>query len=168
MVHAPPGNGIVGADVDSEELLIPNCMGNAQFGMHGATALGWMTLEGTKSAGTDLHSKTAKILGFKLKGITIRGFMGLDVDIGSSCTLPQTWAATPTDPTRFWFGGSECFVFNKLQEIANSEKPALRCSMTHALSSQTDRDWIICPRESTGRPILGSPHAGRIDGIYSS
>ena len=37
--------------------------GDAQFGIHGATALGWMTLEGTKSAGTDFHSKTEKILG---------------------------------------------------------------------------------------------------------
>lgn len=38
-------------------------MGDAQFGMHGSTALGWMTLEGTKAQGTDLHSKTAEILG---------------------------------------------------------------------------------------------------------
>ncbi len=37
-------------------------MGDAQYGMHDATALGWMTFEGTKSFGTDLHSKTAKIL----------------------------------------------------------------------------------------------------------
>ena len=38
--------------------------GDAQFGMHGATALGWMTIEGTKSApGTDFNSKTEKILG---------------------------------------------------------------------------------------------------------
>jgi hypothetical protein len=27
-------------------------MGDAQIGIHGATAIGWMTLEGTKSAGT--------------------------------------------------------------------------------------------------------------------
>jgi hypothetical protein len=39
-------------------------MGDAQFGLHGATtAIGWMTLEGTKATGTDLHSKTAGILG---------------------------------------------------------------------------------------------------------
>lgn len=62
MVRAPPGYAIVGADVDSEELWIASVMGDAQFGMHGATAIGWMTLEGTKAAGTDLHSKTAKIL----------------------------------------------------------------------------------------------------------
>jgi len=63
MVRAPKGYAIVGADVDSEELWISSCMGDAQFGLHGATALGWMTLEGTKAAGTDLHSKTASILG---------------------------------------------------------------------------------------------------------
>ena len=63
MVRAPPGYAIVGADVDSEELWISSCMGDAQFGLHGASAIGWMTLEGTKAAGTDLHSKTANILG---------------------------------------------------------------------------------------------------------
>ena len=34
--------------------------GDAQFGMHGAMALGWMTLEGTKSAGTDFLFKNCK------------------------------------------------------------------------------------------------------------
>ena len=34
-------------------------MGDSQAGGHGATALGWMTLQGEKSLGTDLHSKTA-------------------------------------------------------------------------------------------------------------
>jgi DNA polymerase gamma 1 len=62
MIRAPPGYAIVGADVDSEELWIASVMGDSQFGLHGATAIGWMTLEGTKAAGTDLHSKTAKIL----------------------------------------------------------------------------------------------------------
>ncbi len=63
MVKAPPGYSLVGADVDSEELWICSVMGDAQFGIHGATAVGWMTLEGTKALGTDLHSKTASILG---------------------------------------------------------------------------------------------------------
>ncbi|KAJ9121192.1 hypothetical protein QFC24_004866 [Naganishia onofrii] len=62
MIRAPAGYAIVGADVDSEELWIASVMGDSQFGMHGATAIGWMTLEGTKATGTDLHSKTAKIL----------------------------------------------------------------------------------------------------------
>ena len=51
------------------------CMGDAQFDMHGGTALRWMTLEGTKSAGTDLHSKMAKTPACnatELKCLTIR------------------------------------------------------------------------------------------------
>jgi DNA polymerase gamma 1 len=63
MIKAPPGHKFVGADVDSEELWIASLLGDAEFGIHGATAIGWMTLEGTKAAGTDLHSKTAEILG---------------------------------------------------------------------------------------------------------
>ena len=65
MVRAPPGCAILGADVDSEELWISRAMGDAQFGvfgLHGATALGWIALEGTKVAGTDLRSNTARIL----------------------------------------------------------------------------------------------------------
>lgn len=63
MIRAPPGYKFVGADVDSEELWIASLIGDSIFKMHGGTALGWMTLEGTKSEGTDLHSKTASILG---------------------------------------------------------------------------------------------------------
>ncbi|CCX11547.1 Similar to DNA polymerase gamma, mitochondrial; acc. no. Q9Y767 [Pyronema omphalodes CBS 100304] len=63
MVKAPEGYVLVGADVDSEELWIASLVGDAQFKLHGAGALGFMTLEGTKNAGTDLHSKTANILG---------------------------------------------------------------------------------------------------------
>ncbi|KAJ1971373.1 DNA-directed DNA polymerase gamma mip1 [Dimargaris xerosporica] len=62
LVQAPPGYCLVGADVDSEELWISSLIGDAQFRMHGATALGWMTLQGTKSEGTDLHSNTARIM----------------------------------------------------------------------------------------------------------
>jgi DNA polymerase gamma 1 len=40
---------------------------------------------------------------------------------------------------KFWFGGTESFVFNKLEEIALSEQPttpALGCGITHALSKK--------------------------------
>lgn len=64
MVQAPPGYKIVGADVDSQELWIASVIGDAHHArMHGATPLGWMTLSGTKSAGTDMHSVTAKAVG---------------------------------------------------------------------------------------------------------
>ncbi|XP_045623051.1 DNA polymerase subunit gamma-1 [Procambarus clarkii] len=64
MIEAPPGYKFVGADVDSQELWIAAVLGDAYFsGEHGATALGWMTLQGKKSDGTDMHSRTAKNAG---------------------------------------------------------------------------------------------------------
>ena len=64
MVQAPPNYRIVGADVDSQELWIASVLGDAYaYGIHGATPLGWMTLSGTKSNGTDMHSITAKAVG---------------------------------------------------------------------------------------------------------
>ncbi|XP_028679587.1 DNA polymerase subunit gamma-1 [Erpetoichthys calabaricus] len=64
MVQAPPGYHLVGADVDSQELWIAAILGDANFaGMHGCTAFGWMTLQGKKSQGTDLHSRTAAAVG---------------------------------------------------------------------------------------------------------
>uniref|UniRef100_H3BE66 DNA polymerase subunit gamma-1 n=1 Tax=Latimeria chalumnae TaxID=7897 RepID=H3BE66_LATCH len=64
MVQAPPGYHLVGADVDSQELWIAAILGEAHFaGIHGCTAFGWMTLQGKKSSGTDLHSRTAATAG---------------------------------------------------------------------------------------------------------
>ncbi|KAL1666868.1 DNA polymerase family A-domain-containing protein [Schizophyllum commune] len=162
MVRAPPGYAIVGADVDSEELWISSCMGDAQFGIHGATALGWMTLEGTKSAGTDLHSKTASILGIsrdqakvfnysRIYGAGMRHAVLLLMQSNASMKHEEAqklaenlYASTKGKNThrtdlferKFWFGGSESYVFNKLEAIALSDKPetpALGCGVTHAL-----------------------------------
>ncbi|KAF5369324.1 hypothetical protein D9758_002746 [Tetrapyrgos nigripes] len=162
MVRAPPGYAIIGADVDSEELWISSCMGDAQFGMHGATAIGWMTLEGTKSAGTDLHSKTASILGIsrdqakvfnysRIYGAGMRHAMLLLQQGSSTITSEEAqklaqnlYASTKGKNThrndiferKFWFGGSESYLFNKLEEIALSDKPqtpALGCGVTNAL-----------------------------------
>lgn len=165
MVRAPPGYAIVGADVDSEELWISSAMGDAQFGFHGATAVGWMTLEGTKIAGTDLHSKTASILGLsrdqakvfnysRIYGAGMRHAVQLLLQANADM-LPeqaqrlaeQLYASTKGKNTqrtdvfgrKFWFGGTESFVFNKLEEIALSEQPttpALGCGITHALSKK--------------------------------
>ncbi|KAJ3595799.1 hypothetical protein NHX12_002213 [Muraenolepis orangiensis] len=64
MVQVPPGYHLVGADVDSQELWIAAVLGEAHFaGIHGCTAFGWMTLQGKKSQGTDLHSRTADTVG---------------------------------------------------------------------------------------------------------
>lgn len=64
MIQCPQGYHFVGADVDSQELWIASLLGDAHFqGIHGCTALSWMTLQGKKSDGTDLHSKTAQLVG---------------------------------------------------------------------------------------------------------
>ncbi|KAL4005952.1 hypothetical protein ACER0C_005665 [Sarotherodon galilaeus] len=64
MVQVPPGYHLIGADVDSQELWIAAVLGEAHFaGMHGCTSFGWMTLQGKKSQGTDLHSRTADAVG---------------------------------------------------------------------------------------------------------
>ena len=165
MVRAPDGYAIVGADVDSEELWISSCMGDAQFGLHGATAIGWMTLEGTKKAGTDLHSKTASILGIsrdqakvfnysRIYGAGMKHAMLLLLQSNASMLPEQAqrlaehlYASTKGKNThrtdmfgcKFWFGGTESFVFNKLEEIALSDQPktpALGCGVTYALSKQ--------------------------------
>ncbi|KAG6845692.1 hypothetical protein H0H87_004953 [Tephrocybe sp. NHM501043] len=165
MVRAPEGYAIVGADVDSEELWISSCMGDAQFGLHGATAIGWMTLEGTKAAGTDLHSKTASILGIsrdqakifnysRIYGAGMRHAVLLLLQSNASMLPDEAqklaenlYASTKGKNThradifgrKFWFGGTESFVFNKLEEIALSDKPqtpALGCGVTYALSKE--------------------------------
>ena len=64
LVQAPSGYSFVGADVDSQELWIAAVIGDSYFtGLHGSTALGWMTLQGSKADGTDMHSKVAKSVG---------------------------------------------------------------------------------------------------------
>lgn len=165
MVKAPPGWSIVGADVDSEELWICSVMGDAQFGLHGATAVGWMTLEGTKSAGTDLHSKTASILGTSRNQAKIFNYSriyGAGIRHATQLLLKANPAMAKEEATRkakelyastkgtnthskdsfgrkFWFGGTESFVFNKLEDVATSEAPrtpALDCGITAALSRQ--------------------------------
>lgn len=64
MVNVPKGYNLIGADVDSQELWIASTIGDAHFAkIHGSTALGWMNLQGKKSDGTDMHSKTASMIG---------------------------------------------------------------------------------------------------------
>ncbi|KIJ11720.1 hypothetical protein PAXINDRAFT_181805 [Paxillus involutus ATCC 200175] len=165
MVRAPNGYAIVGADVDSEELWISSCMGDAQFGLHGATAIGWMTLEGTKAAGTDLHSKTASILGIsrdQAKVFNYSRIYGAGMKHAVLLLLQSNVRMQPEEAKKlaenlyastkgknthrndifgkkFWFGGTESFLFNKLEEIALSDRPrtpALGCGITAALSKE--------------------------------
>lgn len=162
MVRAPRGFAIVGADVDSEELWISSVMGDAQFGMHGATAIGWMTLEGTKASGTDLHSKTATILGISRNDAKVFNYSriyGAGVTHAVQLLMKADPKASKDDATKlakklyastkgtknyradlfrrkFWYGGTESYLFNKLEEIAlaeNPQTPALGCGVTRAL-----------------------------------
>ncbi|TIA90529.1 hypothetical protein E3P99_01484 [Wallemia hederae] len=163
MIRAPPGYAFVGADVDSEELWICATLGDAQFGVQGATSIGWMTLEGTKSAGTDLHSVSAKILGIsrdqakvfnysRIYGAGVKHAVQLLLQSNPSMSEAEAkkratdlYAATKGTTMReafgkkFWYGGTESYVFNKLEEIALSDRPrtpTLGCEITAALSKK--------------------------------
>lgn len=162
MVRAPPGYVFVGADVDSEELWIASVVGDATFKIHGGNAIGFMTLEGTKAAGTDLHSRTASILGItrndakvfnygRIYGAGLKFAAQLLRQFNPSLSEKETeeiakklYATTKgTKTTRsalfkrpFWRGGTESFVFNKLEEFAEQEKPrtpVLGAGITEAL-----------------------------------
>jgi DNA polymerase gamma 1 len=162
MVKAPPGYAFVGADVDSQELWIASLVGDAQFQLHGGNAIGFMTLEGTKAAGTDLHSKTAKILGIsrndakvfnygRIYGAGLKFASTLLRQFNPSLTEKETndvasklYKETKGTRTRrkalaagtFWRGGTESFVFNKLEEFAEQERPrtpVLGAGITEAL-----------------------------------
>ena len=162
MIKAPPGYHFVGADVDSEELWIAALVGDAQFGLHGGNALGFMTLEGTKAAGTDLHSKTAKILnisrnnakvfnygriygaGLKFASTLLRQFNPSLTEAETHAIATRLYKETKgaktsrkaLASTSFWRGGSESLVFNKLEEFAEQERPrtpVLGAGITEAL-----------------------------------
>lgn len=162
MITAPPGYVFVGADVDSEELWIASLVGDAQFEIHGGNAIGFMTLEGTKAAGTDLHSKTAQILGISRNDAKVFNYgriYGAGIKFAATLlrqfnpTMPENETKTVASrlyketkgvrTTRkqlsdgpFWRGGSESFVFNKLEEFAEQERPrtpVLGAGITEAL-----------------------------------
>lgn len=162
MVTAPPGYHFVGADVDSEELWIASLVGDSQFRLHGGNAIGFMTLEGTKAAATDLHSKTAKILGIsrndakvfnygRIYGAGLKFASALLRQFNPSLTEKQTheiasrlYRETKGIKTSrkalsdhsFWRGGTESFVFNALEVFAEQERPrtpVLGAGITEAL-----------------------------------
>ncbi|KAL8657581.1 MAG: hypothetical protein Q9226_001769 [Calogaya cf. arnoldii] len=162
MIRAPPGYCFVGADVDSQELWIASLVGDAQFQLHGGNALGFMTLEGTKAAGTDLHSKTAKILGISRNDAKVFNYgriygAGLKFastllrqfnpnlsekqtnEIASRLYKETKGAKTLRKALKghsFWRGGTESLVFNRLEEFAEQEHPrtpVLGAGITEAL-----------------------------------
>ncbi|KAG5362786.1 DNA polymerase gamma [Yarrowia sp. B02] len=163
MIKAPPGYSFVGADVDSEELWIASLYGDSCFKNHGSTAIGWMTLEGTKSEGTDLHSKTASILGIsrneakifnygriygaglKFAEALLKQFAPGVTDAQAASLAGQLYTSTKGKKIYSigkYSGGTESILFNKLEEIATQdmpETPILGAVITKALSSQNLR-----------------------------
>ena len=162
MIKAPPGYCFVGADVDSQELWIASLVGDSQFRLHGGNALGFMTLEGTKAAGTDLHSKTAQILsisrndakvfnygriygaGLKFASTLLRQFNPSLSEKETHVIAQKLYKETKGAKTlrraindsSFWRGGTESVVFNKLEEFAEQEHPrtpVLGAGITEAL-----------------------------------
>jgi len=162
MIKAPPGYALVGADVDSQELWIASLMGDAQFKQHGGNAIGFMTLEGTKAAGTDMHSRTAQILGISRNDAKVFNYgriygAGLNFagtllkQFNPSLTTEECgviasklYVATKGQKTLrkvirksgFWRGGTESFVFNTLEDFAEQETPrtpVLGAGITEAL-----------------------------------
>jgi DNA polymerase gamma 1 len=162
MIRAPSGYCFVGADVDSQELWIASLVGDAQFGIHGGNAIGFMTLEGTKAAGTDLHSKTAKILGISRNDAKVFNY-GRIYGAGPKFASRLLQQSNPnlsdqqsleiamrlyketkgSKTTRkvlsdrpFWRGGTESLVFNTLEEFTEQERPrtpVLGAGITEAL-----------------------------------
>ncbi|KAJ3015810.1 UNVERIFIED_CONTAM: DNA-directed DNA polymerase gamma mip1 [Siphonaria sp. JEL0065] len=181
LIRAPAGYSIVGADVDSEELWICSLLGDAQFGIHGGTPIGFMTLQGTKSKGTDLHTVTGNIAGIsrdvakifnysRLYGAGAKHSTQLLMQHSPGITKEEAmekikvlFQQTKGTKTRFidekyktggWIGGSESFVFNELERIANSEiprTPVLGCEIPNSLlprnvdtEYQTSRvNWVV-------------------------
>ncbi|KAF3930717.1 hypothetical protein ABW19_dt0209168 [Dactylella cylindrospora] len=162
MIQAPPGYCFVGADVDSEELWIASLIGDAEFKMHGGNAIGFMTLEGSKAAGTDMHSRTAGVLGIsrndakifnygRIYGAGLKFAASLLRQFNPSVNESQADAIASNlyevtkgvkttrkvlRETPFWRGGTESFVFNKLEEFADLElprTPVLGAGITEAL-----------------------------------
>lgn len=205
MVQAPEGYKIVGADVDSQELWIASLLGDAGRKIHGSTPFGWMTLSGSKSNGTDLHTITAKAVGISrdhAKVINYARIYGAGQNFAQTLLkqfnpsiseseakskaikmfaltkgkklyfpLPEFQGLYPTEKgfstyeamriasinrkpilemfsKAQWNGGSESAMFNKLEEIAESELPVtpfLRGRLSRALEPQLGMEDRFLP-----------------------
>ena len=177
LITAPPGYALVGADVDAEELWIASLLSDSHFAkIHGCTGIGWMTLQGDKASGTDLHSRTANSLGITRNQAKVINYARI-YSCGVSNTiqlltkfLPNESLSTLTEKAKIlhaqtkgvrkkiganddmyvykriskkpsqshleWSGGTESYLFNKLEEIANHSEPrtpALNCRISSAL-----------------------------------
>ncbi len=163
LVRAPPGWSLVGADVDSQELWIGALLGDAQFGWSGATALGWMALQGSKSDSSDLHSRTASILGMsrdqakifnygRIYGAGVKYAAQLLVRFNPSLSAEEATQkaqilyhqtkgrrmASRRDAFVSYAGGTESFMFNQMEAIARqptAQTPVLKAQLSDGLSA---------------------------------
>uniref|UniRef100_A0A336KHX2 DNA polymerase subunit gamma-1 n=1 Tax=Culicoides sonorensis TaxID=179676 RepID=A0A336KHX2_CULSO len=146
MVQAPPGYKIVGADVDSQELWIASVLGDAYAAkMHGATPLGWMTLSGTKSDGTDMHSVTAKAIGInrdQAKVINYARIYGAGQQFAVQLlkqfnpTISDAEAKSKAFKMFLMTKGKKCYRIlpqyeDQFENIAYTQKEAIRISSLH-------------------------------------
>lgn len=174
MVKAPDGWCFVGADVDSQELWIGSLLGDAQFGWSGSTALGWMNLQGSKSDGTDLHSRTASILGMTRDNAKIFNYgriYGAGVKYAAQLLMKFNPNLSPTEAAAraselyhatkgrrianrrdafvSYAGGTESFMFNQMEAIAKSpisRTPVLSAEISDGLISEHVDDNFITSR----------------------
>lgn len=182
-IQAPQGYKIIGADVDSQELWIASLLGDRQFQMHGSTALGFMTLQGMKALGTDLHSSTGRILGISRDHAKVFNYariygagtshatkLLLQYNPDMSLEGAKQRAVTLYTETKgsyymsgrkpfereFWFGGTESYMFNELERIAKSEfplTPVLGCEIPDALRPETANHGVGIISEYSFSPL---------------
>ena len=173
LIEAPVGYKFVGADVDSEELWIASLFGESLFegGIHGASAIGWMTLQGSKQEGTDLHSRTAQILGIsrneakvfnysRIYGSGKKHAMQLLMQVPGADGKPRTeqeceetvvklYEATKGVKRSYkskYAGGSESFLFNYLEKRAGMDKcrtPILSAEICNSLACENTGDKLF-------------------------
>ncbi|KAJ3326030.1 DNA-directed DNA polymerase gamma mip1 [Boothiomyces sp. JEL0866] len=172
-IVAPNGYSIVGADVDSEELWIASLIGDSQFGIHGGTAIGFMTLQGSKALGTDLHSNTGKIVNISrdiAKVFNYSRIYGAGVAHTAQLLCKHSPTLTHAEAVKkaeklfaetkgkrmkdlndqlFWHGGSESIMFNAMEKIAKSDDsrtPVLSCQIPNTLSSEKTGNSFLTSR----------------------
>lgn len=163
-ITAPDGYVFVGADVDSEELWIASVIGDSQFGFHGASALGWMTLQGSRADKTDMHSRTADILGIsrndaktfnygRIYGCGPKYAVELLMRFNKTISLSEAKERVNTlysetkgrkayirgTKDTFYYGGTESFMFTRLEREAKGEiprTPALGAAISNSLLAE--------------------------------
>ncbi|KAJ3330346.1 hypothetical protein HDU76_005892 [Blyttiomyces sp. JEL0837] len=171
-IQAPGGYIFIGADVDSEELWICSLMGDSQFRIHGATPLGFMTLQGSKAQGNDLHSHTGKIMGIKRDNAKVFNYSrmygaglkhSVQLLMQNSPGIDKKEAQEKVNALfketkgvkvrkrggdSYWHGGTESFMFNVLERMAKSDKPTtpvLQCVIPETLlPKNVKHDYMTC------------------------